>query len=210
MPPSSKKFGNHYDTLGLKESCTSKEVKDAFLTLSKIHHPDLNSNDPSHKEKFVKIYEAYEVLCRPDRRLVYDSDLRFRERMAQSGQNLNVETDAPRYTTWRDESIWSMRDKSKTNDTNKPYYGIKGINRVSNYWIAGGTIVVMLFGTFFHYTALKHGTAFTIAQLDTRDEKLARKLYKVRQTAEDNGNDMQIDIMKEKFGWSDLKSDEKR
>ncbi len=49
-----------------------------------------------------------------------------------------------------------MRDKTAESfDKNKPYYGMKGVNRVSNGWIAGGAIFVMLFGALVHYTAFK-------------------------------------------------------
>lgn len=49
-----------------------------------------------------------------------------------------------------------MRDKTAESfDKNKPYYGVKGINRVSNSWIAGGAIVLMLVGALFHFTVFK-------------------------------------------------------
>lgn len=49
-----------------------------------------------------------------------------------------------------------MRDKSQDKYyEGRPYYGIKGINRVHNYWIAGGAVIMMMMGALFHYVALK-------------------------------------------------------
>jgi len=191
----------HYQTLGLQQNCTEKQVKAAFITLSKVHHPDLNLSDPSRNEKFVKIYEAYETLSRPERRNVYDSDLRYQEKLRQVYRDdLQVKTNAPRYRVWRDESIYSMRDKT-SQDFNGDYYGIKGVKRVSNYWIAGGAVFVMMLGTLMHYTAFKHAGTFTVTQLDTRDERIARELFKVRRNAIKNSTDQQIEAMTHKFDW---------
>lgn len=96
-----------------------------------------------------------------------------------------------------------MRDKTSEDfNKNKPYYGVKGINRVSNYWIAGGAVVVMLIGALFHYAAFKHSVTFNLNNIHTRDEKHAMELFKARQRAMRNGNDVQIELLREKFGWT--------
>ncbi|PSK34345.1 DnaJ subfamily B member 9 [Elsinoe australis] len=66
---------SHYDTLGLKQNATAKEIKKQFYTLSKSHHPDLHPNDPNASSRFVKISEAYTVLGSPEKRAKYDRSI---------------------------------------------------------------------------------------------------------------------------------------
>ncbi|KAJ7435276.1 DnaJ domain-containing protein [Mycena latifolia] len=65
--------GTHYDTLGIRREATTDQVKTAFFSLSKEHHPDV----PDHKEKpqFHEITEAYNVLRDPVSRRAYDNTL---------------------------------------------------------------------------------------------------------------------------------------
>lgn len=40
------------------------------------------------------------------------------------------------FRTWSDETIWEYRDKSKDEFyKSKPYYGVKGMRKISNTWI---------------------------------------------------------------------------
>ncbi|KAJ7648085.1 DnaJ domain-containing protein [Roridomyces roridus] len=65
--------GTHYDTLGVSRHATTAQVKKAFFSLSKEHHPDV----PDHKEKppFHAITEAYNILRDPVSRRAYDNTL---------------------------------------------------------------------------------------------------------------------------------------
>jgi hypothetical protein len=59
---------------------------------------------------------------------------------------------------WRDESIHSMRDRSRdANYANfeNNYYGIKGIRKVSNGTIVLGCIFVILAGIGMHYVVFR-------------------------------------------------------
>lgn len=57
---------------------------------------------------------------------------------------------------WRDETLWGSRDKSKDRYyRDKPYYGIKGVERISNKYIAAGCVVFMLIGAAFHFVVVK-------------------------------------------------------
>jgi hypothetical protein len=38
---------------------------------------------------------------------------------------------------------------------NQPYYGIKGLKRMPNLWIAAGAMFLMGCGAIFHYVAFK-------------------------------------------------------
>jgi DnaJ-class molecular chaperone len=69
MPPLTK---DHYQTLGVKRNATAKELKSAFRSLARKHHPDANASDPAAEERFKEINEAYEVLSDETDRRLYD------------------------------------------------------------------------------------------------------------------------------------------
>ena len=57
-----------YDALGVSREASGAEIRKAYLTLSRTHHPD-KGGDP---EEFKKIQKAYEVLSDDGRRKMYD------------------------------------------------------------------------------------------------------------------------------------------
>jgi len=63
---------DYYKVLGVDKSATQADIKKAYRKLARKHHPDLNPNDPSAKDKFQEINEANEVLSDPEKRKKYD------------------------------------------------------------------------------------------------------------------------------------------
>lgn len=65
---------NLYNLLGVSRKASREEIKSAFITLSKKHHPDLNppSKSKESNEEFRKINEAYTILMDPAKRSEYD------------------------------------------------------------------------------------------------------------------------------------------
>jgi hypothetical protein len=62
----------HYEVLGIPESASEDEVRQAYRRLVKAAHPD-RAGDPA---QFRRITDAYDVLTDPARRAVYDRTLR--------------------------------------------------------------------------------------------------------------------------------------
>lgn len=63
---------NPYETLGVSETASEKEIKSAFRQLALKHHPDRNPNDPDAESKFKEVSQAYEILSDPELKARYD------------------------------------------------------------------------------------------------------------------------------------------
>lgn len=59
---------NLYEILGVERDATPEQIKKAYRTLCKTHHPDVGG-DP---EEFRKVQEAYDCLMDEDKRKRYD------------------------------------------------------------------------------------------------------------------------------------------
>lgn len=66
---------NHYETLNVSPNASQKEIRQAFIRLSKQLHPD-SSGKHSHAD-FVKLNEAYSILGKENTRRNYDLDLKY-------------------------------------------------------------------------------------------------------------------------------------
>ncbi|XP_013415827.1 dnaJ homolog subfamily C member 30-like [Lingula anatina] len=66
-------FQNHYATLGISHTASAKQIKAAYIELSKKFHPDRSSASNAH-EKFTEINKAYEVIGNDSMRRKYDNE----------------------------------------------------------------------------------------------------------------------------------------
>lgn len=66
---------NHYEVLGVSRDASKKEIKAAFVSLSKKYHPDVNPELKDGQKSFVKVNEAYSVLGNSTTRQIYDREL---------------------------------------------------------------------------------------------------------------------------------------
>ena len=64
---------DYYATLGVPADATTAQIKKAYRTLARQHHPDTNPGDTEAADRFKAITEAYEVLTDPARRQAYDA-----------------------------------------------------------------------------------------------------------------------------------------
>lgn len=68
---------NFYDILGVESNAEQNAIRKAYLKLSLKHHPDKNpDNVEEAKAKFIEIGTAYETLSDPQKRAIYDRELR--------------------------------------------------------------------------------------------------------------------------------------
>lgn len=73
----------HYDVLGVRPSATSTEIREAYRSLARDHHPDRAASTGSAVggRSMPQINEAYRALNDPGRRAVYDASIRGSERL---------------------------------------------------------------------------------------------------------------------------------
>lgn len=66
---------SYYSILELKPEATDKEIKQAYYSLSKKYHPDLNIGDKNAESKILEINAAFEVLGNKEKRENYDNKM---------------------------------------------------------------------------------------------------------------------------------------
>ena len=64
---------DYYDLLGVSRNASEDEIKKAFRSLARKHHPDTGGSE----ERFKEINEAYEVLSDKEKRTQYDQYGRY-------------------------------------------------------------------------------------------------------------------------------------
>jgi len=63
---------DYYEVLVVEKTATDEEIKKAYRKLAVKYHPDKNPGDKTAEEQFKELGEAYEVLCDPQKRALYD------------------------------------------------------------------------------------------------------------------------------------------
>ena len=61
-----------YKILNVPRSADKAQIKKAYKTLSKLHHPDKNPDDPTASSRFMDLADAYKVLTDKEKRRIYD------------------------------------------------------------------------------------------------------------------------------------------
>ncbi len=63
---------DYYKILEVGRGASQADIEQAYRRLARKHHPDLNPDDKTAKEKFQKVQHAFEVLKDPQKRELYD------------------------------------------------------------------------------------------------------------------------------------------
>jgi DnaJ-class molecular chaperone len=61
-----------YSILGVARGAAEADIKKAYRTLAKTHHPDRNKDNPKAADKFAEITRAYDLLTDKDKRARFD------------------------------------------------------------------------------------------------------------------------------------------
>ena len=73
----------HYDVLGVPWKANDDQIRAAFRRSVKACHPDLHAGDRNAERQLREVLAAYEILRKPQRRVIYDRLLRA-ERSARA------------------------------------------------------------------------------------------------------------------------------
>ena len=78
---------DYYSILEIPNTATQLEIKAAYRSLAKLHHPDKHGGDPAKNRLFKEINEAYSVLSHTDTKFAYDKQFFYQaERVTESYQ----------------------------------------------------------------------------------------------------------------------------
>ncbi|MDR2202160.1 MAG: DnaJ domain-containing protein [Clostridiales bacterium] len=66
---------NYYKILGVRETASDADIKQAYRAKAKALHPDLNRNNPAAAAGLAEVNEAYGLLSDPKARAEYDKKL---------------------------------------------------------------------------------------------------------------------------------------
>ncbi|XP_042492366.1 chaperone protein dnaJ 20, chloroplastic-like [Macadamia integrifolia] len=80
---------NFYELLGISESGSFSEIKQAYKQLARKYHPDVSPPEriEENTKRFIQVQEAYETLSDPKMRALYDRDLSRGFHLAFSARN---------------------------------------------------------------------------------------------------------------------------
>ncbi|KAJ8913034.1 hypothetical protein NQ315_002050 [Exocentrus adspersus] len=255
-----KALSSHYEILNLPRSCSTKEIKESFIRLSKEaeifvilmvaqgedvkncteerificsdsqaalraissprtrsilvqecgdaleslarqkeNHPDVNKSKDAHK-RFLQINEAYKVLSKTETRQLYDLSLASPYNFSHRDE-IRVQYREPfRTDPWKDPSFYINRNRAHDRKyESEPYYGIKGINRVSNLAVVIVCLTIASLVIGLQVLAIRSSVTFKRDELIRRSNAAKESLKQVRDAASINGNEMQIELLTQKF-----------
>ncbi|XP_039757222.1 dnaJ-like protein 60 [Pararge aegeria] len=185
---------SHYEVLNLQKNCTDKDIKEAFIKLSKQYHPDKNKSTKA-QENFVQIVEAYNVLSKPGSRASYDSTAEY-----DSSGSYVYKTHVP-YNLRNNPQYSYNYTQQKSGNTNAKtdYYGIKGVTKLPNLAIIMIMFGVAIIGVILQVVVIRQSYFMQRKRTDEKSMRLAEELEKVRATARGKTNDVQTQIMLDKI-----------
>src|SRR5580704_130690 len=62
-----------YEVLGVAKTASEADIKKAFRSLAKKHHPDKHAGDAAAQKRFQEISGAYDILGDKEKRAQYDA-----------------------------------------------------------------------------------------------------------------------------------------
>lgn len=119
----------HYDVLGVNSDSPPGDVRRAYITLARLHHPDLNQGpqQEASEAEMQSVNAAWHVLGDADRRRDYDATLMF-ERSAQERADAAAQAAAP-----GGDPSWEPFDRSDAPDRDYDPTPMRGSNDVPRW-----------------------------------------------------------------------------
>ncbi|XP_054709697.1 dnaJ homolog subfamily C member 4-like isoform X2 [Uloborus diversus] len=172
-----------YDVLGLKSSCTTKDVKQAYIKMCKKLHPDIKPGDSSQHKKFVELNDAYTTLVNTDSRRQFDNKSWNPVRRSHSEYQ---QTSGPYdQGSWNQDSSWNDRPEFKEyfyqhGKTRK----VDPAHRIKNIWIVSGCFILVAIGSLLYLIAYNYAKMYTLTKVDERSKMISEYYSGIRKNAE--------------------------
>ncbi|CAB3247141.1 unnamed protein product [Arctia plantaginis] len=186
---------NHYDILNLRKNCSDKDIKEAFIQLSKEYHPDKNK-DAKAQEKFVNVVEAYNVLGKPGSRARYDNMIAI-----ETNNSYVYRTHVPYNLRKNPQYSYYYASQTQTNTANNArssFYNRTASTtstKLPNYVVIGFCTGVAFIGVILQIYVIRNMYMAQRKQALEKSKKLAEELEAVRANALANGNEMQTRLL---------------
>ncbi|XP_063625419.1 dnaJ-like protein 60 isoform X2 [Cydia splendana] len=186
-----------YDVLRLRRNCTDKEIKEAFIKMSKEYHPDKNK-DAKAQERFVSIVEAYNVLGKPSSRAQYD--ILYRSNQSAYVQRTHVPWNLRNNPSYQYQYQYQNTQTNRQQPRKeKSYYGVSGVKKMPNYMIIMICCGFGLIGLVIQMYVIRHSFLLHQENINEKSRIAAEELDKVRAAAQENGNELQTRLLLEKI-----------
>ncbi|XP_043285497.1 dnaJ-like protein 60 [Venturia canescens] len=196
---SARNTRTHYETLRIHPDASQREIRLAFIKLSKEMHPDTGKK--SNHSDFVKISEAYKVLSKLHTRQRYDADLQF-EKASQDQKVRKV---------YYDNEINSFRDASGMHgpfdprDPSYEPYGIRGGKHLTKVTIAMLCLLFSAVGFACQMLLVKASMSFNGKKIAAQNKKYQEAYDEVRAEANRLNREEQIAAFEERSAASRAK-----
>ena len=115
---------NYYEILGISKGASEKEIRQAYIKLARIYHPDMYRGDPQDADEKMKlINEAYEVLKDSGKRSHYDFS--FDDSNHNSSANSQKKHEQSKETHYRQEKECEAEQAHEKEQEDKSYQSTK-------------------------------------------------------------------------------------
>ncbi|XWS35173.1 hypothetical protein CRYUN_Cryun21dG0103200 [Craigia yunnanensis] len=117
-----RKEMSFYELLGIPETVTLPDIKQAYKQLARKYHPDVSPPDRvvEYTERFIRVQEAYETLSDPRSRALYDRDLALGIHLAFSARRrYQYDEELEERGEWRNRwqsQVSELKRRSMTRD----------------------------------------------------------------------------------------------
>ncbi|KAK0087758.1 hypothetical protein PV325_000136 [Microctonus aethiopoides] len=196
-----RKSNTYYEILQVPNDATKKDIRLAFLKLSKEMHPDKSSKgDKASHDDFIKINEAYNILSKDDSRREYDSALlynnnRYKTTFRPSNETVYYYRDS----MWHD--LRTHKSRRKYRFSNEGYYRTAKNYNTNQYHnkIAVLCIIIFLLSSAIQAALVSSGSAYRLKRIQEQNEKYMAEYNIIRSEAIELTRNDSIDVLSNKI-----------
>ncbi len=165
---------NYYHILGISQSASQREIKEAYRKLALRYHPDKNPDNAYAEERFKEISHAYHILRDPQRKAQHDHSLAyaaFKQETAKA--TYTTYTSPPPYAYESPQQRARRRSRGNWQASGPRPAVTSKKNLVATAWAFG--IIIALALVVFGLTSYQ---SYHQEQVRARQDELAAGIYK--------------------------------